>query len=188
MSKATFVNEIPNEIKGNEVPTVELVQKMITSENIKVKDFGEFTFSNEKKYFGIPIVKFVLGEDFLYPYNEFTLTFWTDKNEFYKCWGVNQSDMKARLAVQKIGQDLGENELKFTLLPIGDYDGLPTSTYCASLRIDNEHLSENGITTISHVRLSSKDLDLPDEIDFDLYTVSQCGVGLGPTIPIDLNF
>ena len=29
MNKATFVNEIPDEIKGNEVPTVELVQKMI---------------------------------------------------------------------------------------------------------------------------------------------------------------
>ena len=34
MNKATFVNEIPSKIEGNEVPTLNLVKSMLTSENI----------------------------------------------------------------------------------------------------------------------------------------------------------
>ena len=43
MSKATFVSEIPNEIKGNEVPTLNLVKSMLTSENIsdRITEFNK---------------------------------------------------------------------------------------------------------------------------------------------------
>ena len=42
MSKATFVSEIPSNPTGNEVPTVELVQKMIET---KINDFRTFEIS-----------------------------------------------------------------------------------------------------------------------------------------------
>ena len=48
MSKATFVSEIPSKIEGNEVPTLNLVKSMLTSENIsdRIKEFR--TESDEK--------------------------------------------------------------------------------------------------------------------------------------------
>ena len=47
MSKATFVNEIPSKIEGNEVPTLNLVKSMLTSENISDR-IKEFRTANEK--------------------------------------------------------------------------------------------------------------------------------------------
>ena len=41
MNKATFVNEIPSKIEGNEVPTVELVQKIIDQKEIKSENISD---------------------------------------------------------------------------------------------------------------------------------------------------
>ena len=48
MNKATFVNEIPTKIEGNEVPTLNLVKSLLTSENISDRITEFRTASNAK--------------------------------------------------------------------------------------------------------------------------------------------
>ena len=52
MSKATFVSEIPDKIEGNEVPTLNLVKSMLTSENIsdRIPEFNLRDVSGTEKY------------------------------------------------------------------------------------------------------------------------------------------
>ena len=52
MNKATFVSEIPDKIEGNEVPTLNLVKSMLTSENIsdRIPEFNLRDVSGTEKY------------------------------------------------------------------------------------------------------------------------------------------
>ena len=173
------------DMNSDKVMTANAVRGYVAENTIKVRDFGEFTLTTEKNHIGFPILKYIWGDP--YPYNEFTLTFWTNKNEFYKCWGVNVSNsINSKIAVQKLGSDLGENELRIHVMPTGQYE-INSGKYYASVGIQNNHLAENGITTLSHVRLMSKELDLPDEIDFDMYSISPAGLDTNSSIPKDIT-
>ena len=184
ISRKFVIEKGPTDLNSDQLMTANAVRGYVDENTIKVRDFGEFTLTTEKNHIGFPILKYIWGDP--YPYNEFILTFWTNKNEFYKCWGVNVSNsINSKIAVQKLGSDLGENELRIHVMPTGQYE-INSGKYYASVGIQNKHLAENGITTLSHVRLMSKELDLPDEIDFDMYSISPAGLDTGSTIPKDI--
>ena len=67
MNKATFVSEIPSKIEGNEVPTLNLVNNMLTSENISDR-ITEYLSQNQgtHKWSGPNDSKLTSSANFLY--------------------------------------------------------------------------------------------------------------------------
>ena len=185
------VTEITNE-SGEGIPTEGAVVKYVKANSggsigeEKVYEFPDFQFTEEKKSIGIPIVKLPNGSSENVKYTEATLTFFAYRSPYLdlyilKGFVINSAQSKL-IALKTSNQDLGDNELFFTLIPIADYqDSTSNRQYYTSFQISNYNMSENGITSISNVRLTCRQLDLPEELDIDYNTVGQCGTATGPS-------